>query len=138
MQLVVVMIVTNMPQGASLWREDVLKLLESTKKFSSLAVKKGASDLWIKIRKIFFFYIFDTDCLLVWYFWAMWGGKLEVVIWQWSSPCCKYKCHLFKHRYKYKWFTLKYKLKIKYKYKCSCHFFKVYQVLMVGERRLWH
>ena len=45
MQLVAVMIVTNMPQGASLCRKDVLKLLESTKKFSSIAVKKGATKL---------------------------------------------------------------------------------------------
>ena len=45
MQLVVVMIVTNMPQGASLSGKNVLKLLESTKKFSSLVAKKGANKL---------------------------------------------------------------------------------------------
>ena len=56
MQLLIVMILTIMPQGASLWRKHDLRFPESTKKFSNLAVK-----LWIKIREIF--YVFHLDCL---------------------------------------------------------------------------
>ena len=72
------MIVTNMPQGASLSGKNVLKLLESTKKFSSLVEKKGTKNCESESSFMCFTWttwLFDTceQCELR-------GGKLEVVI----------------------------------------------------------
>ena len=51
MQLLIVMIVTNMPQGGSLWWKHDLRFPESTKKFSTIAVKKVAQKCVNQDRK---------------------------------------------------------------------------------------